>query len=445
MAALAAFLGVGCGPGTPSLRPDLEQRPNVLLVTLDTTRADRLGLYGYSRDTSPNLDRLAEESVVYTRAVATSSWTLPSHASIFTGLLPSGHGAHHDPDGSLVLREGIEDRGFPPIRVSSIAPSEQTLAQRLKAAGYATGGIAAGPWLKRVFGLAAGFDRYYEEGVTVDGVPATQVTNAAIRFLEGFGDGPFFLFANYFDPHSPRLSPAEHWTALGLEKDCPDEVSDERCWIAGYDAEVHYMDQELGRLFDWLRQRGLWDSLLVVVTADHGELLGEFGRTGHGRTLTEAELHVPLLVKPPGGQRPARRVNDRVSIAGIFASILERTSLEVPADAEPALEESVAYEPVAETSPPHWKSGPNGHWRAIYSGSYKLLWNSDGDHRLYQLVGEAPEARNLYYEQRRVADGLLERLEARIDRASRAPRPAAEERTLDEPTRRALKNLGYVE
>jgi len=439
---LTALLAAACATAET---PDLLERQNVLLITLDTTRADRLGLYGCPVDSSPNLDRVAEEAIVWTRAVSTSSWTLPSHASLFTGRIPNGHGARHDPKGALALRKGIEDRGFPAIRVSSISPAERTLAQRLGDAGYATGGVAAGPWLMTDFGLAAGFDRYHEEGVTVDGIPASQVTDAAIGFLEEFGNGPFFIFLNYFDPHVPRRSPGEHWTAVGLQESCLQGKMSYECWIAGYDAEIHYMDQELGRLFGWLQERGLWDSLLVVITADHGELLGEGGRTGHGRTLTEAELHVPLIVKPPGGEHPPRRENERVSIASVFAYILEQIGLGVPPHAEPPLERSLGRPPIAEAFPPFRKRGTNGHWRAFYRGDYKFLWNSDGEHILHYLASDNPEERNLYHQRRQLADGMQAELQTRLDQTPKMAREPDGEIEIDDATIEALRNLGYVE
>ena len=134
-------------------------RPNVVLITLDTTRADHLGCYGYERATSPNLDRLAEASIVYTHMIATSSWTLPAHATLFTGKFTSSHGARYDPEGPLVLSDAIEGP-WSIYRARGLGEEGRTLAQVLQEAGYATGAVVGGPWMKRVFGLDRGFDFY---------------------------------------------------------------------------------------------------------------------------------------------------------------------------------------------------------------------------------------------------------------------------------------------
>ncbi|MEE8581760.1 MAG: sulfatase-like hydrolase/transferase, partial [Myxococcota bacterium] len=134
-------------------------RPDVLMITLDTTRADHLGCYGYGRPTSPNLDALAGESLLFERAYSTSSWTLPAHASLFTGRFPASHGVRHDPDGSLILAEGIP-LAPTELRARALGPNELTLAQVLKQNGYDTGAVVAGPWLLEIFGLGRGFDFY---------------------------------------------------------------------------------------------------------------------------------------------------------------------------------------------------------------------------------------------------------------------------------------------
>ena len=192
---LLCALAVGCG-GRP-------EGPNILLIPLDTTRRDHLGMYGYSIPTSPNLDRLAADSVVYTNAYAVSSWTLPTHASMFTGKLPTAHGANYDPDGPLRLSAGIGPQ-YDHYRARPIAENEVTLAQLLSAHGYATGGIIAGPWMKAVFRLGKGFEHYDDDGVSaLNGRPAAEVTARAIEFVDEHADEAFFLFLNYYDPHSP--------------------------------------------------------------------------------------------------------------------------------------------------------------------------------------------------------------------------------------------------
>jgi arylsulfatase A-like enzyme len=446
LCACASAGSFGCEvPSVRERRPDAAERPNVLLVTLDTTRADHLGLYGYARDTSPHLDRLATESVVYTRAIATSSWTLPSHASLFTGKLPTGHGARFDPEGPLVLGESVRGpMDLAEFRASPIAEREVTLAERLREGGYATGGVAGGPWLKRVFGLNKGFEFYADDGIdTLAGARGDRVTDAALRFLEDVGDRPFFLFVNYYDPHGPYAAPLRHRLAIDWRLLFPGDAQPSELVALAYDAEIHFADAELGRLLDRLRALGLYDDTLVVVTADHGELLGEHGRFNHGYYLTEPELHVPLVVKHPRGERAGKREVARVSIAAVFALILDRLSLEVPAQAEPPPERAVGHPVVAETYP-HPVFAPNGHWRALYQGSLKYLWNSLGRHELFDLEGDPGEERNLVGRHPGMARRFEADLEAILARVPRPPRETGPGRPVDAETREALRNLGYL-
>ena len=140
------------------------ERPNILLITLDTTRADRLSCYGYERDTSLWLDTLAKESVMYTKAIAPSSWTLPSHASLFTGKFTSSHGARYDPNGPLMLTDAIKGPStWNQYRARSISTNERTLAEILKGVGYTTGAVVGSPWLKRIFGISKGFDYHIQK------------------------------------------------------------------------------------------------------------------------------------------------------------------------------------------------------------------------------------------------------------------------------------------
>ncbi|MFC1657678.1 sulfatase-like hydrolase/transferase, partial [Candidatus Moduliflexota bacterium] len=181
--AAAASLVAGALPGAGCSRRISRERPNIILITLDTTRRDRLGCYGCTSPTSPVLDKLAGESLLYTRAIAPSNWTLPSHASLFTGKFTASHGARFDPEGPLSLGGHLEgpEEFWGAFRARGLGEDEETLAAILAAAGYATGGVAAGPWLKRAFGLDRGFS-FWDDGQisTENGRTADQVTPAAL-------------------------------------------------------------------------------------------------------------------------------------------------------------------------------------------------------------------------------------------------------------------------
>jgi arylsulfatase A-like enzyme len=419
----------GCGAAEP---------PSLLLVTLDTTRADRLGCYGYARETSPNLDRLAADAVLHTRAYSTSSWTLPAHASLFTGLHAPSHGARLDPDGPLVLADAIDgSAALESYRATGLSPAEPTLAELLRERGYATAAVVAGPWLEGVFGLDRGFDLYDDEGIdTIRGRVAEDVTDAALRWLGSRSRGPFFLFLNYYDPHEPYEDPAGY-SELFLPPPHPSEPTRELL-DARYDGEIRYMDQHFGRLLDALRERGLYDGLWIVVTADHGELLGEHRQIGHGKSLFEEEIRVPLLVKRPAGEGGPGRRDGLVQLTDVFAWILEGLGIDLP----PRVRRGGGAV-FAEVRPLEVDSRA-GDWRAWISGRHKLHWNARGRHLLFDLAADPHERRNLLGREPERARRML--LEMDTFAAALPPAgPRGPERRVDESTRRALRNLGYVE
>jgi arylsulfatase len=420
-------------------------RPPIVLVTLDTTRADRLGCYGYARATSPNLDRLAAQSMVYTRALATTSWTLPAHATLFTGKLAASHGAAYDAAGSLSLATVIEGPAeWREYRARPLGEAERTLAEVLREAGYATAAVVAGPWMKRPFGLAQGFVHYDESGVTSsEGRRADSVTDAALRWLDSPREREAFLFLNYYDPHGP-YDPPEPFAHAFRPADAPrpeglprgDDLQ------ALYDAEILYMDHHLGRLLDGLRTRGLFDRALIVVTADHGELLGEQGRLGHGQYLTQPELHIPLLVKRPRGQAPPGRSEAAVQLTDVLSIVLDAAGLAAPAGVQGGLPPRLGHPVVAEVFPLPALS-PDGGWRALFDGRWKFLWNSQGRHQLFDLDRDPGEGRDLAAREGERVVGLatlVERYFASLPRPGAAGPPAV----LDEDTRRALESLGYI-
>jgi arylsulfatase A-like enzyme len=416
------FLRASAALALAACRARLE-KPHVVLITLDTTRRDRLGFYGYARKTSPRLDDLASVSVVHERAVAASSWTLPSHASLFTGRFPSSHGADYDPEGPLRLTQAIEGPAeWAEYRASGLSPSQETLALRLREQGYETAAVVGGPWMKKVFGLDRGFERYDDSGIgDVNGRLASEVTASALEVLESRSGAPLFLFLNYFDPHGPYEAPAPFGGTFGPEP------------ADRYDEEILYMDHHVGRFLDGMKTNGIFDDSLIVVTSDHGELLGEHGKMGHGATLFEEEIHVPFLVKYPRQEvSPARRA-EPVHHVDVPCIVLERLGVHEPRRERPLL---------AEVRPLEFMSS-EGAWRALYLGRRKLLWNSLGNHALYDLERDPREEQDLAaVDPVKVTEalGLLDRVVLSLP-APGASGPAVE---LDEETLKALRGLGYV-
>ena len=417
------------------------EKPNVLLLTLDTTRADSLGCYGYARPTSPNLDRLASQSTQYTRATASSSWTLPAHASIFTGKFTASHGACYDPEGPLLLSQAIEGP-WRQYRARGLSSEERTLATILKEAGYATGAVVGGPWLKRVFGLDRGFDYYDDDQISeVNGRRADQITPTALRWIErGDRARPFFLFLNYFDPHAPYRAPDPVTTRFITPGRTPSEPEEIR---ALYDAEIYFMDYHIGRLLDGLRKLGVYDGTLMVVTSDHGELLGEHGQFGHGNYLYQEELAVPLLVRHPAGEVKPGRSEAPVQHPDLLPMILERLSIPPPSGIQGGVPPALGHPIVAEVYPLSF-SAPEGHWRALRHGNFKFLWNSRGQHQLYNLKDDPREERNLITRESERAK-KMETYLLKYLASLPSPGAAGQPTPIDDETLRALKSLGYVQ
>jgi arylsulfatase A-like enzyme len=418
-------------------------RPDVVLITLDTTRADRLGCYGYPRDTSPNLDRLAQQATVYTRAYSTTSWTLPAHASLFTGRFATSHGARLDSRGGLALSDGIAGPdALEGLRARGLSPEQPTLAGILSGAGYTTAGIVAGPWMKRVFTLDRGFDHYDDAEIgSVKGRLASQVTDAAIAWLEK-AERPFFLFLNYYDPHVPYEDPEgqiRHFLPKGTRVWPPPEPMTRVYRNAAYDAEIRYMDGHLGRLLDHLDERGLADDAWIVVTSDHGELLGEHTRLGHGRTLYEEEIRIPLIVKRPGDAEAPHRSDRPLQLTDVLPMLLGALDLPLP----PGIANEPGGGPVFAEVRPLAHRG-DGEWRAWIRGDHKLLWNNRGNHQLFDLSAEGAEDEDLASrdpERVRAMNADLDAFLAGLPVAG----PAGESAPVSAETRRALEALGYLE
>jgi len=293
----------GCGERDKAPVP--ASRPNLLLITMDTTRADRLGCYGGPVET-PVLDRLARDGARFENAFSTAPLTLPSHASILTGLYPPSHG----------VRENTQRRLPEPIL---------TLAEHLRQNGYRTGAAVSAYVLSSVFGTSQGFEFYDEPRGPPERMPsagqvefrqilerpAGKTAARALELLERFGDGPdrpFFLWVHFFDPHSAYEPP---------------EPFSSRYRSTPYDGEIAYMDQEIGSMLEGLARMGRERDTLVAVTADHGESLGEHGENTHGLFVYDATIRVPLILNGAGRVPEGRVIRRLVSLVDLAPSLLE--------------------------------------------------------------------------------------------------------------------------
>jgi arylsulfatase A-like enzyme len=449
---LGALGIVACGTSEP---------PNVVLVTLDTTRADHLGCYGYDGDTSPNLDRFAEQAILYERAYSTSSWTAPSHASIFTGLLPMQHGA----DVALDTR-----------RLRPLGEELSTLAELLAEAGYRTAGVVSGPALRRDLGFAQGFEIYDDGGTVglaaIHGKRAKRAADQAIAHLERFAEEPYFLFVNFYDPHAPYRPPPPHDSSLppATAKDptprliallkagvppVPVESLDLETRtayagiVAGYDAEIRYMDHHLGRLLDAIAVSPRSDETLIIITGDHGESFGEHYYFGHTLHLYEDNVRVPLLVRPPGTTE-ARRVTEPVQNHRVFASILAEAGIDMPPQVAVRRLDETGGIVLTELRSNHLTvrlfDDPSFHrdLRAIYGPPYKLVEAASGAVELFDIERDPDELANLASEEPELVKTLSERMNDFVER--HPPLYVQDmEAELQPDTEKALRALGYIE
>ena len=439
----------------------------MVLAVLDTVRADHLSCYGYPRPTTPAIDALAEVGDRYLVARSTSSWTLPSHASMLTGLYPFHHGA----DARLDPPTGLVHDSVP------LAPGFATLAEALALEGYQTAAVVAnGGYLDKRFGLDQGFDEYSQK---TGSAPrrGPDVNQKAIEILERRDPArPFFLLLNYMDAHRPYNVdplPPERAAALPepdpenpqgllnelvmavLEEDDPPEPELVARVITQYDYGIAHGDLAIGALIEWLQAAGEWDDTLFILTSDHGEYLSEHDLVEHSKDIYEEGLRVPLVVHRPGQSR-GRVIEEPLSLVEIpclVLAALPRAAAERLASAFPCGAQSEgAFAEIRYTRPKDLNAEYGARFRrertAIYLGSHKLIRSTDGQHELYDLERDPRETTNLFRSGEELSDGLLAEITALRERADRGLLDAAPvgdpglEPALDLDE---LRELGYLD
>ena len=422
-----------------SNKPSVKGSPNVLFIVLDTVRAKSLSLHGYGRQTTPRLDRLARSGVKFDQARSSAPWTLPSHATMFTGRWPSELFQYH---------EQCLDSSIP------------TLAGFLGRNGYSTGGFVANTfYCNSGFGLSNGFDHYEDFYETFDISPAEVIRNSEMgrRLYTMLGENlaprpdgrkdadqinsdllswlstrkgrPFFAFLNYLDAHAPYIPPARATHHFGRRPETPADIQFLNAWQKfeylsddsrqtelardAYDDCIAYLDDALGRLFDDLGRQGLMENTLVVVTADHGEELGEHKLVGHGRSLYQDELHVPLLIVKPGLAPSGQVVAEPVSLRDLPATIVDLVGLsdhapfpgrslallwadrpgsEKPGPSLVRSEASIRRKTSQNESRPPALRGP---MVSIVAEGMTYIRNSNGAEEVYRLVEDPKQEHNL--------------------------------------------------
>jgi len=483
------------------------QRPNVLLIVLDATRADACSCYGAARFTTPALDRLASEGVLFEQAISPAPWTLLAVASLLTGLYP----------GQLGL---LSER-----KLGARAP---TLPQVLAENGYAAFGITNNSWMSAAFGMQRGFQVMHKQWQVVqtaheinrvvltqrghDGwaktllrelgqgnalvnlvnmaftrflayrfdLGAARVLRPTKRWIEA-QDKPWFALVHYLEAHLPYRPPlrwvvrftddvdrARHWLRADQERAEWHHITgvsslserDLNVWRALYAAEVAYTDHHMGRLIDWLRDTGQLDDTLVIVVADHGENLGEHGLLGHRFCVYDTLLHVPLVVRYPPLFAAGERVRHQVQTLDLFRTVLDIAGVGIADDLarRSILGSSGRPFTVAEYDVPRAPHPRDfvrldlelDRWRrfergltALRTDEHKLIVGTDGSTELYDLVSDPGEVRNLHAERPEVVHALRRKLDGWRERHS--PIGSGEEHgDVDPDVASRLRALGYL-
>lgn len=452
---LWVFVLAGCaadpGPTVPDKPETREPPPNIVLIVLDTVRADHVSAYGYVRPTTPHIDALARHGVRYAHAVSTAPWTLPSHASMFTGLPPHEHGAHS------FLPDAPNQNDVYPLR-----DDVPVLAEVLREEGYRTAAFAANNvFLTRRWGLDRGFETY-----EVRHRHARAHNRLVLRWLDESTqpDEPFFLFVNYIDAHrpynvtprapfvaelddNPRLIDQLRRKVMGTSDPIPEELRQRV--VDQYDNAIVHMDDAVAELVLELQRRGMFDDTVLVITSDHGEYFGEHRMVEHNMDVYEPGIRVPLIVVSEREPEVDQTVVTSEDLPAILASHIRlkrvrealRTLSEGPGTHPPLAENyySRPWDVFSEL----WGHRFRRVRRAVYEWPYKLIHSSDGSHELYQLDLDPDEERDLAGQQPEVTTRLTRVVEAEIADAVEGERDR--DHALDPTEREQMRALGYIE
>jgi len=412
---------------TPALGParsatGKQPGTNVVVITIDTLRADHIGCYGYRQIRTPSIDSLAADGFRFEHAYTPVPITLPAHTVIFTGTYPTFSGMHD-------------------FSANRLGPKQPTLAALLKEKGYATGAVVAAGVLDSRFGLNRGFDFYYDhfdfnrlQEANLDEMerPGNLVADQALDWLAKNSGGRFFLWMHLYDPHYPYRPPPPYGEEY---KSHP------------YDGEIAFADSQVGRVLRFLKAKGLYPNTLIVLTGDHGEGLGEHGEQTHGFFIYNSTLQVPLIIHLPGASA-GKRVTDMVSLADILPTVLQVLNLSVPpevqgksmarllAGEEQALQRSLYSETFLPRLHFNWSE-----LRGIESARYHFIDAPRPE--LYDLASDPGELQNLYSRKNAVATELQGKLQTMIQEYTPGEE-IAEKTGLDPALMERLKSLGYA-
>jgi len=393
---------------------------NIVLISIDTCRADHLSCYGFKRKTTPNIDAVARDGVLFQEALTPVPLTTPAHSSLFTGTYPPTHGVH--------LNNGV-----------GLADSNVTLAEVLRDAGFQTAAFVSGFPLDPQFGLNQGFDTYdskftktSESSSNYSERSAEEVSRPALAWLDQHKDKPFFVFVHYFDAHVPYDPPEPYRSSYA---DDP------------YAGEIAYLDGWIGQVAERLRALDVYDDTLLIILGDHGESLGDHGEKSHGFFVYQATQHVPLVIRAPHGVTD-RRLEGRVSLVDLMPTILDLAGLKTPERVQgtslrAALEGHQARDAAR---PLYCESFEATQFdcsalHGMVSGSWKYIRAPRQE--LYDLSNDPTETRNVIDQEQPTAQRLRDRLEEMLQEMEAAA-PQQTPPSADPDAVRRLQSLGYV-
>lgn len=462
----------------PAIAVEPKGRPSsVIFVLVDTLRADYLGSYGFQGDISPNLDRIARESVVFEDCFSQAPWTKPSIATLFTSLDPLAHqvlshrGQYNQPE--------VEVRTDGKIKTDVLPGSVTTLAEAFHHAGYATAGFVANPWIRQEVGFAQGFERF-EDNFAANGTDADVIIDAARAWLEHRPkDKPFFLYLHFMDVHDPYDAPDADYEALkdspslgkpqtlnagnlskGLlrslrpvgahwaDPDKPERLQ-LRTWRGRYAAGVRAFDRRFQVLLELLASSGLSRNTTLVITSDHGEELYEHGGWAHGLSLFDQELHVPLIIRPPGGLAGGKRVSGLVGLIDVAPTLTAFQGLTADrawrgrnfsaalSGSSGRVEQSAIFATAVKWEPA---------LAAVRTKSFKLMRDrSSGSEKLFDLTKDPAELRDVKAKNPAMTEKLRKLLADHLARTAKNTAARPKEVEIDKATTERLRALGYIE
>jgi arylsulfatase A-like enzyme len=419
---------------------------NIILISIDTLRADHLGCYNYPRNTSPSIDKFRLEAILFRRCMAQSSSTLPSHASMLTSLIPSHHEAFF-------------------TRSQPLPDNIQTMAELLQQKGYRTISFNDGGQIAPEFGLNQGFERYVDVGpeITREDHSLRRIVNKTIPWLDQHPKEKFFLFLHTYEPHSP-YKPDQKYLSLfesNYNGTLPQHIStklidqinngevkpneeDKQHIINTYDAEIRSMDDSFGLLMDVLKKKKLYANTLIIFTSDHGEEFGEHGRWAtHSHTLFNELLHVPLIIKLPGSKYASRKVDHLVRSIDILPTVMDLLDEKISKDFEgislvPFMKGirprnpmfAVSQRDMTKTYAPNYWSIMTRKWKLFNEKLYNLL------HDPGELADVSASHEALKKDLRKYANRYMRR---------KRVKSSTKKITMDDALKERLKSLGYLD